>query len=198
MALYRALVSQSQELDLSAMYVTINPRDVPTAFQETQAQYIKYIECMAGLTVGTVRGASKPDYAASLKRRLECRILASQSRNLLQMIDVDDPDPTTWLAEIRQAIGEEAIEMIVQTKNGFHVVYSSKRMQPQSHIKLRDVFAKNPGKGPEDKVTRTKGTAAACALPGVYQADHPASIYICSCQRHRRAIDGSDTATEGQ
>lgn len=35
------------------------------------------------------------------------------------MIDVDDNDTTTWLSRIRQAVGDDAIEMILKTNMGF-------------------------------------------------------------------------------
>lgn len=111
---------------------------------------------------------------------MELKILSKQSRNLFQMIDVDDPDPDTWLADIRSALGD-AVELIVKTKNGFHVIFRSRKLTRESHRRLREVLEKDTGKGKDASVTQIKGTLDSCALPGTFQAGHPTSLLYCSC-----------------
>ena len=177
------LCHKGVEREASALYVTVNPRDVPSALKETHAHYYKWVEHKAGTTKEKVRKGDRDDFAATLDRVLLMNILKSRSRTRLQMIDVDDDDPTTWLQRIQDAIGLEAIEMIIKTKNGYHVVYSPKRMDKSSHRKLEAVLISDPNKGQDANVTKSKGTMLSCALPGGYQADHPTKILCCSCQR---------------
>jgi hypothetical protein len=182
------LCHKGVEREASALYVTVNPRDVPTALKETPAHYFKWVEHKAGTTKQQVRKGDRDDFAATLDRVLLMNILKSRSRARFQMIDVDDDDPTTWLQKIQDAIGLEAIEMIIKTKNGFHVVYSPKHMDKTSHRKLEAVLSSDPKKGQDASVTKSKGSMISCALPGGYQADHPTKILYCSCQRETEDV----------
>lgn len=177
------LCCKGLEREASALYVTVNPRHVPDAMKETHSLYYKWIEHRAGLSKQQVRRGDRADYAGTLPRALLSNILKTKSRVRFLMIDVDDNDPTTWLQKTRDAIGDDAIEMIIKTKNGFHLLYRPKDMTQESHKRLDAVLRSDTGKGPDENVTRTKGTSIACALPGGYQSDHPTKILYCSCQR---------------
>jgi hypothetical protein len=108
------------------------------------------------------------------------------------MIDIDDNDQTTWLSRIEQSIGEEAIEMIIETKNGFHVVYRPKDMCRKAHMNLNNVLSSDIGKGQDASVTKGKGSKVSVARPGGYTQ----TIKLESCialvggmvQRHRRKL----------
>lgn len=45
------------------------------------------------------------------------------------MIDVDDNDTTTWLSRIRQAVGDDAIGMILKTNMGYMYAYGDAASQ---------------------------------------------------------------------
>lgn len=170
------------ERPASALYVGINPRDVPEALKETYQLYYNWLEHKAGATKQQVRRGDRDDFAATLAQKFEGRILACKSRERFAMIDVDDPDPTTWLERICHAIGEEAIEIIIQTKNGFHVVYQKSKMSSLAHKALGEVLKSDKGTGKEAAVTAMNGPAISCALPGAHQGNHKISIFACSCQ----------------
>jgi hypothetical protein len=100
---------------------------------------------------------------------LKMKMLTSCSRGPFIMIDIDDNDPTTWLSRIREAIGDDAIEMILETKNGFHVVFLPKKMSQERHKSLNAVLSSDPGKGQDASVTKGKGSKLSVALPGEYR-----------------------------
>jgi len=194
-ASYRAAIcTRDIEREASAMYLTINPRDVPQALKATHEHYYKWIEHKAGASKEKVKKGDRQDFAATLDTVLKMSMLKSRSRMRFNMIDVDDTDPTTWLAQTRQAIGDEAIEMIIQTKNGYHVVYRPKDMDKIAHMRLEGVLSSDPGKGQDAHVSKGKGTMISCALPGGYQADHATTIFYCSCERgHGEPYKQDDT-----
>jgi hypothetical protein len=167
------------------MYVYINPRDVPAALKETHSRYYKWLESKAGMTKQQVRKGGNYDFAGTLNRVLDYQVSHHKSRGIFSVIDVDDNDPTTWLERIRQAIGEVAMEMIIETKNGFHVVYHSKKMGQESHMALAQVLQSDTGTGQDAKVTKLDGCALNCALPGGCQGTHRARILYCSCSRKK-------------
>eukprot|EP00339_Tiarina_fusa_P005535 CAMPEP_0117004500 /NCGR_PEP_ID=MMETSP0472-20121206/5443_1 /TAXON_ID=693140 ORGANISM="Tiarina fusus, Strain LIS" /NCGR_SAMPLE_ID=MMETSP0472 /ASSEMBLY_ACC=CAM_ASM_000603 /LENGTH=281 /DNA_ID=CAMNT_0004705457 /DNA_START=52 /DNA_END=897 /DNA_ORIENTATION=+ len=189
-AAYRAALCRNGPVrEASALYVAINPRNVSEAHKLTQANYSHWLEAKAGVTREQPKGKNREDYLGTLDRALRCNILRCQARKRLDMIDVDDTDPTTWLRRIREAIGDEHIDMITQTKNGYHVLYQGKKMNPQEHRRLQNVLSENPGKGPMEKVTRGKGATVACALPGGSQSFHKTRIIYCACQRKQRETE---------
>ena len=183
LAAHKAGICFETERPASAMYIGVNPQNVPAALKETNELYSKWLEYNAGLSKNEVRHGNREDFPARLQDKFEGRLMACKSRDIFSMIDVDDPDPSTWLRRIREAIGEEAIEMVIRTKNGYHVVFQRKKMTKQSHKALGDVLSSDKGKGPEASVTLMKGPVISCALPGAFQADHKTSIISCSCKR---------------
>jgi hypothetical protein len=144
------------------------------------------MEVKAGLTKEQPKGMNREDYVGTLDTSFRSNILRCQARKRLDMIDVDDPDPTTWLRRIREAVGDEHIEMVLETKNGYHVLYQGKKMKRHEHKRLQIVLEENPGKGPMEKVTRGKGSCVACALPGGSQSYHKTKIIYCACERKNK------------
>jgi len=181
LAAYQASLCFSKERSASALYAHINPRHVPEAVKATHAKYYQWLEYGAGTCKEQVTRGTSSNFAGTLYRTLEIEISHSKSRVRLSMIDVDDNDPRTWLSRIRTAIGKEAIEVIIETKNGFHVLFQRSKMKREAHEALREVLASDTGKGKDVKVTSMKGCALSCALPGAYQADHKTKILACSC-----------------
>lgn len=183
-ATYRpAVCFRGVEREASALYVTINPSNVPEALKATHERYYKWVEYQAGASKEKVKKGDRSDFAATLDMVLKMKMLTSCSRGPFSMIDIDDNDPTTWLGRIRQAIGDDAIEMILETKNGFHVVFLPKKMSQEGHKSLNAVLSSDPGKGQDASVTKGKGSKLSVALPGGLQADHETRILYCSCER---------------
>lgn len=198
-AAYRAGISESgASRRASALYVTINPRDVAEGLKTTHSLYHKWLEGKAGMTKDQVRKGDRDDFAGTLDKAFRMNVLKSESRHIFEMIDVDDKDPETWLKQVRDAIADENIEMIVETKNGYHVVYNSKSMPRANHAKLAQVLKGSP-KGKDEKATKSKGPSIQCALPGGMQSDHKTRILYCSCSRRRKEADERIThSTSGE
>ena len=133
-AAYKASICKAGPTrDCSAMYVTINPRHVTNGFKATHDGYIRWVERRAGLTKEDVRGGDDKNYCGKLERKLRSNVMKEESHKTLSMIDVDDADPNTWLRRVRKAIGEDAIELILETKNGYHVLYQPSKMARSAH-----------------------------------------------------------------
>ena len=196
LAAYRSSVCESGPIrHCSALYVNINPRNVMDGLKVTYSNFLRWVEYKAGLTTDAVKGADKEDYAGRLDKALNMNVLKTQSKRRFDMIDVDEKDPDTWLRRICEAIdggggaasaGSHAIELIVETKNGYHVVYKPRNMTRESHVALHKVLSdENAGSGSDCKVLKVLGGSVSCALPGGYQADHKTRILYCSCQKEK-------------
>ena len=199
LAAYRSSVCESGPMrHCSALYVNINPRNVMGGLKLTYSNFLRWVEYKAGLTAVPVKDANKEDYAGRLDKEFNMNVLKTQSKRRFDMIDVDDKDPDTWLRRICEAIdgggaasdgevnanGNDAIELILETKNGYHVIYKPRNMTEQSHRALHEVLSdENAGEGSERKVLKVPGGSVSCALPGGYQSDHKTRIYYCSCQK---------------
>lgn len=183
LAAYQASVCPASERPASTIYVNINPRDVPAALKVTHSLYYQWLEHKVGTSKQQVRKGSRQDFAGTLNRVFDSQVSGHKSRGMFQFIDVDDDDPDTWLTRIREAIGEEAIEMIIETKNGFHVVYQNKKMPKEAHSALREVLDSDTETGKDASVTKAAGCALACALPGAYQGGHKVRTVYCSCNK---------------
>lgn len=188
LAAYQAGICFENERPASSLYVGINPRHVPEALKETHEIYSNWLEYRAGATKQKVRGGHKDDFGASLSHKFEGRILACKSREQFSMIDVDCTDPNTWLSRIRSAIGEGSIAMVIQTKNGFHVVYEKRKMTNVNHKSLKEVLESDSTTHKEASVTSMNGPAISCALPGSYQTGHKTTIYSCSCNKGKASL----------
>lgn len=182
LAAYQSGTCFRDERPASALYVVINPRHVPDALKETHGHYCQWLEHQVGISQKQVKRGNHDDFPGTLHKAFGAQVAKCNSRKLFSMIDVDDNDPDTWLAVVLQAIGEQAVEMVIETKNGFHVVYQRQRMTQEAHDKLRDVLRSDTGKGKDAKVTDMNGCSLSCALPGGYQADHKIRIRTCSCR----------------
>ena len=189
LAAYRSSVCElGTTRQCSALYVSINPRHVSEGLKLTFSNFIRWVEYKSGLTTQKVKGGDKEEYAGRLDKAFNMNILKSQSSHWFDMIDVDDKDPETWLRRVRDAINGssgsvDAIELIIETKNGYHVVYKPSKMTRESHMALKEVLSANPGKGPESKVQKCSGGSVSCALPGGCQSDHKTRIIYCSCHK---------------
>jgi len=137
-ALRCALCREGPDREASALYVAINPRHVLQGMNLTQDAYNNWSNAKLGMSKEVVKGLDRIDYVGTLDKSLKSNILKSQARRNLDMIDVDDADPTTWLKRVREAIGYEHIEMILETKNGYHVLYKGKNMKKHQHQKLQN------------------------------------------------------------
>jgi len=174
-----ALCRQGPEREASALYVSINPRSVLQGMALTQTNCTTWMESKVGLTKEQVKGMHREDYIGTMDKQFIRNILKSQSRRRVDMIDVDD---RTWLPRIRKAIGDENIEMIVETKNGYHVIYHGKQLIEQQHKQLQKILSESP-KGALEKASRCKGSTVVCALPGGSQSYHKSKIIYCACHR---------------
>jgi hypothetical protein len=181
LAAYQAGCCPVAERPASAMYMQVNPRDVVAALKETHTRYYKWVEQKVGTTKDQVRKGNTADFAGTLDHVFQLQVSRHQTQRRFDVIDVDDSNPDTWLKRIVEAIGEEAIEMLIETKNGFHVVYKPSKMLKADHLQLKQVLESDIGKGKDEKVSKLDGNAVSCALPGGYQADHKARIQRCSC-----------------
>lgn len=183
LAAYQAGCCPIEERPASAMYVNVNTRDVVGALKETYQTYFKWLEHQAGTTKEQVRRGNRSNFAGTLDIAFRTMVSHHKSRGRFSVIDVDDDNPDTWLKSICEAVEDDGIEMVIETKNGFHVVYQPSKMSNKAHLRLKEVLKSDTEKGKDANVSKLDGSALSCILPGGYQADHKARIIRCSCHR---------------
>jgi hypothetical protein len=172
----------TRQCSLSALYVNVNPRHVPEALKHTHSHHYKWLEHKAGATHERVRNGESPHFSGTLNRVFDLQISRYKSRGTFAAIDVDNCNPDTWLRRITDAIGMEAMEMVIHTKNGFHVVYRPRKMGREAPLALGEVIKSDTAGGKDSNCDKMPGCAISCVLPDTYQADHKVTMRYCACR----------------
>jgi hypothetical protein len=91
----------------------------------THTNYVDWLKHKPGKSKRPVKRDSGTDFTGTPGRVFSMKVLwtNTQSRCLFQMIDVDHNDRTLWLQRTTADIGCDAVELIVETKNGCHANY---------------------------------------------------------------------------